>query len=116
MVVYSYAAHLRTNTYHSLPLSSSSSKPGSLSTTDQWASTAPAVPINPSYRGSLDDGLSIDEALNSTGSSAGSGRPDKGKRRTSAVQMNAQQSEEVFKWDSDEEEVDGKKSKKSTDQ
>lgn len=114
VVIYSYAAHLRTNTYHSLPLSSSSSKPTARSTTDQWASTAPAVPTKPGYRGSLDDGLSIDEALNTTGSSAGSGRPDKGKRRASAMQVNAQ-TEDVFKWDSDEEEGDSKQGKKSSD-
>lgn len=54
LVLYSYAAHLRSNTYHALPLSSSSSDPNRLSRKDQYASTAPAVPTHPPYEGSLD--------------------------------------------------------------
>jgi hypothetical protein len=54
LVLYSYAAHLRSNTYHALPLSSSSSDPNRQSAKDQYASTAPAVPTHPAYEGSLD--------------------------------------------------------------
>lgn len=54
MVLYSYASHLRSNTYHTLPLSSSSSNPNRQSAKDQYASTAPAVPTHPAYEGSLD--------------------------------------------------------------
>ncbi|KAJ9112806.1 hypothetical protein QFC20_002134 [Naganishia adeliensis] len=54
LVLYSYAAHLRSNTYHALPLSSSSTDPNRLSAKDQYASTAPAVPTHPPYEGSLD--------------------------------------------------------------
>lgn len=54
LVLYSYAAHLRSNTYHALPLSSSSSNPNRQSAKDQYASTAPAVPTHPAYEGSLD--------------------------------------------------------------
>jgi len=52
------------------------------------------------YQGSLDDGLTIDEALGSTSG----GRPDKGKRRASAL-GNTGEGDEVFKWDSDEEDT-----------
>jgi len=52
------------------------------------------------YQGSLDDGLTIDGALGSTSG----GRPDKGKRRASAL-GNAGEGDEVFKWDSDEEDA-----------
>ncbi|KAJ9098459.1 hypothetical protein QFC19_006326 [Naganishia cerealis] len=54
LVLYSYASHLKSNTYHTLPLSSSTSDPDRLSTKDQYASTAPAVPSHPAYEGSLD--------------------------------------------------------------
>ena len=103
-VLYSYAAHLRTNTYHSLPLSSSSPNPNRRTSVDEWASTAPVHPTHPAYRGSLDDGLTIDQALHPEHRQNQSGNSSK-HNRPSATQLAAQeQGEEVFNWDSDEEE------------
>lgn len=81
-ILYSYAAHLRSHSYHSLPLSSSSPNPAKQSSVDQYASTAPYEPTHPPYQATL-PGLN-DEAPT---------------RESQEVQGG----EEEFKWDSDEE-------------
>lgn len=85
LVLYSYASHLKSDTYHTLPLSSSTSDPDRLSTKDQFASTAPAVPTHPAYEGSLD--------------------PRDTSKRLAVLKENEEvaHAESEFHWDSDEE-------------
>lgn len=100
-ILYSYAAHLRSHSYHSLPLSSSSPNPAKQTSVDQYASTAPYEPTHPPFQARLpglnDEAPTTDtETVHHQHSQQGQGS---GRREVAG----AEEAEE-FKWDSDEEE------------
>jgi hypothetical protein len=83
IVLYSYAAHLRKNTYHALPLSSSATNHG------------PHTPLERIPSATAADGESIEVVTDLSHSVR------KGKNR--AQELSDGDVEEEFRWDSDEE-------------
>lgn len=99
-VLFSYAAHLRSKTYHTLPLSSSSPNPNQQSIVDQYASTAPYEPTHPLYQAHI-HGLNDEAPIASTSNDAR--EREEQQHGTNVDGVTPGGGNEEFKWESDEE-------------